>query len=59
MLRQPALTIPFITKELGFNKQTANILIKKFLDENILAETTGKQRNRIFVYNDYLNILEV
>ena len=59
MLRQPALTIPFITKELGFNKQTANILIKKFLDENILEETTGKQRNRIFVYNDYLNILEV
>ncbi|MCL4549455.1 MAG: hypothetical protein M1495_12895 [Bacteroidetes bacterium] len=58
MLRQPVLTIPFITKELGFNKQTANILIKKLLDENILEETTGKQRNRIFAYKDYLNILE-
>ncbi len=58
LLRQPALTIPFITKELGSNKQTANILIKKLLDENILEETTGKQRNRIFVYKDYLNILE-
>lgn len=59
MLRQPILTIPFITKELGFNKQTANILVKKFLDENILEESTGKQRNRAFVYKDYLNILEM
>lgn len=58
MLRQPILTVPFITKELDFNKQTANTIIKKFLDENILEESTGKQRNREFVYKDYLNILE-
>ncbi|OGV16154.1 MAG: hypothetical protein A3J84_08620 [Ignavibacteria bacterium RIFOXYA2_FULL_37_17] len=57
IFNKPFISLPFITKELGLNKQTANVLLTKFLEEGILEETTGKQRNRIFVYKKLLNIL--
>ena len=55
---KPFISLPFITKELGLNKQTANVLITKLLEENILKETTGKQRYRIFVYKKLMDILD-
>ena len=58
IFRKPFISLPFITKELGLNKQTANVLIAKFLEENILEETTGKQRYRIFVYKKLMEILD-
>lgn len=58
IFRKPFISLPFITKELGLNKQTANVLIAKFLEENILEETTGKQRYRIFVYKKLMGILD-
>lgn len=57
IFRRPFISLPFITKELGLNKQTANVLISKLLEENILNETTGKQRYRIFVYKKLMDIL--
>lgn len=56
--RRPFISLPFIIKELGLNKQTANVLITKLLEENILMETTGKQRYRIFVYKKLMDILD-
>ncbi|MCX6175119.1 MAG: Fic family protein [Ignavibacteriales bacterium] len=58
IFRKPFISLPFITKELGLNKQTANVLIAKLLEENILKESTGKQRYRIFVYKKLMNILD-
>ena len=58
IFQKPIISLPFITKELGLNKQTANVLLAKFLEENILEETTGKQRYRIFVYKKLMDILD-
>ncbi len=58
LLKRPVISLPFVTKELGFNKQNANTIIAKFLDENIIEEITGQKRNRLFTYKKYLNILE-
>lgn len=58
IFHKPIISLPFITKELGLNKQTANVLLAKFLEENILEETTGKQRYRIFVYKKLMDILD-
>lgn len=58
LFRTPMITLPYITEALGINKQTANVAIGKLLEENILVETTGQQRNRIFAYKDYIEILD-
>ena len=58
LFEKPFITLPFIVKELGLNKQTANTLLSKFLEINILHETTGQRRNRIFVYKKLIDILE-
>ncbi|PKL84386.1 MAG: hypothetical protein CVV24_00150 [Ignavibacteriae bacterium HGW-Ignavibacteriae-3] len=57
--RQPIVSLSFVTKELGLNKQTSNILITKFLEINLLEEITGQQRNRLFAYKDYLHIFNI
>ena len=54
----PIVTVPRITRELGFSKQTANYFVAKFLEENILHESTGKQRYRIYIYKKLIDILE-
>lgn len=59
LFEKPTITLPFIIKELDLNKQTANVLISKFKEAKILEETTGMQRNRIFVYKKLLDILEL
>lgn len=58
IFQRPIISLPFITKELGLNKQTANVILAKFLEENILEESTGKQRYRIFVYKKLMDILD-
>jgi Fic family protein len=58
IFQRPFISLPFIIKELGLNKQTANVLITKLLEENVLEETTGKQRYRIFVYKKLIDILD-
>ncbi len=56
---RPIVSLSFITKEFNLNKQTANVVITKFLEEKILEEITGQQRNRLFAYKEYLDIIKV
>jgi Fic family protein len=58
LYKQPVFTIPEITKELGYSKQTANILVSKFMDQKIITETTGQQRYRVYTYKNLIDILE-
>ncbi|MDQ7816539.1 MAG: Fic family protein [Melioribacteraceae bacterium] len=55
---QPIITIPHITKSLSFTKQTANVVVSKLLELNILEEVTGKQRYRKFKNKKFLEILK-
>ena len=58
LMKRPVISLAFVTRELGLNKQLANMLIAKFIDAGVLKEITGQMRNRVFAYIEYLNILE-
>jgi len=52
----PAVQLTGVERILGVTAPTAAALVKRMVDAGILEETTGKQRNRIFVYRAYLNL---
>jgi len=45
-----------VVKKLEVSPPTANALIKTFQDAGILEEQTGYKRNRIFIFNEYLDL---
>ncbi len=55
---QPILTINDVVQELEISYPTANTLVSKFCEIGLLKERTGQQRNKVFSYVEYLNILE-
>ena len=36
--------------------KAANDLVKAFVEQKILVETTGYQRNRVFVFDEYVRM---
>jgi Fic family protein len=56
IFRNPVLSSTSITNELSINKQTASVIINKFIEHSILEEITGQQRNRVFINRQLLNI---
>lgn len=55
---KPIVTVADVMSSLEVTKPTANALIKDFHNLGILKEQTGFQRNRIFVFADYLKLFE-
>ena len=55
--RNPAFTISQVTDKLGYTKQTMNLLIKKFEEENIIIEVSGKKRYRTYSYKTIYDLL--
>lgn len=56
--RYPVSSIPGLAAELELTHPTAAKAVRLFVDEGILVETTGRQRDRVFVYERYLRVLE-
>jgi len=54
---QPIVDINNVSQNLDITFNTAASAIKKLVDFGILEQTDGMQRNRIFAYQEYLNIL--
>lgn len=52
----PLVDAKKIASVLGVSKKTASELINLFMRLDILVEITGKQRKRIFLFKDYMNI---
>ncbi|BCS89466.1 Fic family protein [Pseudodesulfovibrio sediminis] len=52
----PILTGPQIAERLGISQPTANILIKEFVEMEILHEITGYRRNRQYFFRDYFSL---
>ncbi len=40
----------------GLSPKAANDLVKAFIEQQILVETTGYQRNRVFVFEEYVKM---
>ena len=56
--QNPFLSVPRASDELGLTPPTVNTAIERLIRLGILKEYTGRKRDRIFVYNQYLDILE-
>ncbi len=56
LFSKPVVTIKDVQSITGLSPKAANDLVKAFFAEGILKETTGYQRNRVFVFEDYLRM---
>ena len=56
LYQKPIISVNDIVKPLDVSKPTANTLIKEFEAKGILKEITGYERNKLFVFEKYLNI---
>ena len=57
MPEHPVVTLPRAVQLLGVAKPTASKCIGELIKAGILRETTGKQRDRVYVYEAYLTAL--
>jgi Fic family protein len=57
LLRMPVSTIPRLAKRTGLTLPTIAKALDVLLEKNIVSETTGRKRNRVYRYDRYLDIL--
>lgn len=58
LLEQPVVKIQQVADKLKITPKAANALVTDFMKLSILREATGYQRNRIFIYQEYLDLFE-
>jgi Fic family protein len=58
LFEQPLVSIPMVQKRLGCGFPTASKYVEHFVEEGILRETTGFQRNRRYRFDPYLALFE-
>ena len=58
MQASPIVTIQTVSEKLGVSFPTAGIALNSLIKVDIVRETTGRQRGRIYAYADYLALLD-
>ncbi len=58
LFRKPIITSQELIKELETSKETANQIVKKFEEIEILKEISGKKRYKKYIFSDYVNIIK-
>lgn len=53
----PIITLPRTMELLATTKPTAGKAIDALCKSGVLAETTGRQRDRVYAYNEYMRVL--
>ena len=56
LFKKPVVTIKDVQAMTGLSPKAANDLVKAFVEHKILIETTGYQRNRVFVFDEYVSM---
>ncbi len=56
LYKYPVIDSKKTMEVLGVSAKTAGVLLKDFEDEGILVEYTGFQRNRSYVFNEYIEL---
>jgi len=56
--KKPMAVIPQVVKALGLTTPTITAALKNLESLGIVREITGKQRGRVFLYDEYLKILQ-
>lgn len=57
LFQNPVISVKSVTKNLNLAFPTANSLIDKFQTIGILSEITGRKRDRLFIYDEYFDIM--
>lgn len=52
----PKVNLKIVCENLNITPTTANGLLKTFVETEILEEKTGFNRNRYYVFEDYIKI---
>ena len=58
LYKKPVITTMDLQEDLKISAPTANGIIKDFENLKILSEKTGYKRNRIFLFEEYLNLFK-
>lgn len=58
LFSQPVVTVQQVKERLNIVNNTAHVLVDVFVKHGILKEITGNKRNRLFVFEAYLNLLK-
>jgi Fic family protein len=56
LFSKPIVAVADIQKFTGLSPKSANSLVSSFIELGILKETTGFQRNRVFVFEKYMKL---
>jgi len=56
LFKSPSVSIKNVQGITGLSPKAANDLVQLFVDNNILSEATGFQRNRQFIFREYINL---
>ena len=54
----PQVTVPLLAKELKMTAPTARSALNNLQSIGVLEEVSGKKRDKVYIYRQYLNILE-
>jgi len=54
----PQVTVPFLARELNISAPTARVSLNHMVQLKILEESSGKKRDKVYIYKKYLNLLE-
>ena len=56
LFSKPIVTIRDVQTITGLSPKAANDMVQAFVERKILTETTGYQRNRVFVFEEYVKM---
>lgn len=58
MQRHPILSIKQAAEAAGVSEPTASTVLRKMEEDDFVREITGKQRNRLYAYSNFLAVLQ-
>lgn len=58
LYRHPVVTVNQVVDKLGIQYQAANNLVRSLIELGVLKEVTGYQRNRIFLFEKYIDVFK-
>ena len=56
LFSQPVISIKTVQQMTNLSPKAATELVKIFVEQKILTETTGYQRNRVFIFEEYVRM---
>lgn len=56
LFKRPVVSVKEVEGMTGVSKKAANDLVQAFVEKGILTEITGRQRNRLFVFHEYMRL---